>query len=261
MTRYPLTAALLLAWACPAGAQVTHEEEREKIEVPSVPDDSSKRPDLAKAAASITDRTNAFRKKEGRTPVAANAKLTATAKYFADYMPKSDEYGHTADGKGPADRAKAHGYAYCIVLENIAYAFDSRGFDTGPLAEKFFTGWRESPGHRRNILDSDVTETGVALARSEKTGYYYAVQMFGRPKSLAIEFKIENRAGVAITYAIGEKTFDLPPRVTRTHTRCRPAEVTFRWPGKDGPKAVVKPASGDRFAVMKDGDTLAVKKQ
>ena len=44
--------------------------------------------------------------------------------------------------------------------------------------------------------DPDVTETGVAVARSEKTGYYYGVQMFGRPKSAAVVFKVENRAGV-----------------------------------------------------------------
>lgn len=261
MSRYPLTAAFLLAWAWPAGAQTAHEEEKEKIEAPGVPDTSGKRPDLAKAADAIIDRTNAFRKREGRTPVAADVKLTATARYFADYMAKHDEYGHTADGQGPAERAKAHGYEYCIVLENIAYAFDSRGFDTGPLAEKFFTGWKGSPPHRKNMLDPDVTETGVAVARSEKTGYYYAVQMFGRPESQAIEFKIENRSGVAVNYEVGGRTFELPPRVTRTHTRCRPAEVTFRWPGKDDAKSVVKPARGDRFTVTKEGDAFTVKKE
>ncbi len=242
-------------------AQTTDEEEREKVEAPAVPDASGKRPDLARVAGAITDHTNAFRKKENRGPVAADAKLTAAAKYFADYMAKNDEYGHTADGKRPADRAKDHGYAYCIVLENIAYAFDSRGFDAGPLADTFFTGWKESPGHRKNMLDPDVTATGVAVARSEKTGHYYAVQMFGRPKSQAIEFKIENRAGVAVKYAIGERTFELPPRVTRTHTRCRPAEVAFRWPGSDEAGSAVKPTNGDAFAVTKDGDTFAVKKQ
>ncbi|MBN9119626.1 MAG: CAP domain-containing protein, partial [Planctomycetes bacterium] len=208
----------------------------------------------------IVDRTNAFRKGEGRAPVATNADLAAAARYFADYMAANDEYGHTADGKGPGDRAKAHGYEYCIVLENIAYAFDSRGFDTGPLADEFFNGWKASPGHRKNMLDPDVTETAVAVARSAKTGYYYAVQMFGRPRSLAIEFKIENRSGEPVRYAVGGRTFELPPRVTRTHTRCRPAEVTFRWPGKEAGTAV-KPANGDRFAVTKDGAAFAVKKE
>ena len=44
------------------------------------------------------------------------------------------------------------------------------------------------------MLDADATETGISVARSEHTGYYYAVQMFGRPKSDAIEFQISNRS-------------------------------------------------------------------
>ncbi len=35
---------------------------------------------------------------------------------------------------------------------------------------------------RKNMLAPEVTETGVAVARSGKTGRYYAVQMFGRPR-------------------------------------------------------------------------------
>jgi uncharacterized protein YkwD len=263
MTRRVATALLALAWGFAGGgsAQTADEEEREKIEAPEVPDASGKRPDLAAVACAITDRTNAFRKKEGRGPVKADPELTAAAKYFADYMAKNDEYGHTADGKRPADRAKDHGYAYCIVLENIAYAFDSRGFEAEELTDNFFTGWRESPGHRKNMLDPDVTETGVAVSRSEKTGYYYAVQMFGRPKSAAIEFRIENQSGVAVTYTLGGRTFELPPRLIRTHTRCRPAEAKFRRPGDEGAFASVSPADGERFVVTRDGNKLAVKKE
>jgi uncharacterized protein YkwD len=256
-------AALLLGWlVCgPAHAQHAEEENGEKIEAPATPDDSGKRPDLAKVIQLITEHTNAFREQEKRGPVAVNKELAAAAQYFADYMAKNDEYGHTADGKRPTERANQHGYDHCIVLENIAYAFDSRGFDAGPLGERFFTGWRESSGHRKNMLDPDVTETGVAVARSEKTGHYYAVQMFGRPKSAALEFKIHNRSDEAIRYVIEEETFNLPPRATRTHRRCRPAEASFIWPGEEKPDASVKPASGETFVVTKDGNEFAVKKQ
>jgi uncharacterized protein YkwD len=262
-TRWPLTAILILS--CPlagrAPAQTSEEENREKITVPDVPDKSGKRPDLARAAELIIEKTNAFRKEEGRAPVKPDEQLTAAARYFARWMAEHDEYGHTADGRRPAERAKAHGYDYCIVLENIAYAFDSGGFETVPVADQFFTGWKESPGHRKNMLDPDVTQTAVAVARSEKTGYYYAVQMFGRPKSQAIEFKIENRSGVAVSYTLGDRSFELSPRMIRTHTRCRPAEAKFRRPGDEGAFASIKPADGERFAVTQDGDKLAVKKR
>ena len=242
-----------------AHAQQAQEQNAETISVPAVPDTSGKRPDLADAARRIVDQTNEFRKSEGRGPVEPDTELTAAARYFADFMARTDTYGHTADGNSPADRARKHGYDYCIVLENIANAFDSRGFETEQLAGQFVTGWKESPGHRKNMLDPDVTQTGVAVGRSEKTGYYYAVQMFGRPKSAAIEFRVENRSDARIGYAIGDQTFDLRPRVIRTHTRCRPPELRFTWP--DGQSTTVKPATGDRLVVTRNGDGFAVGKK
>jgi uncharacterized protein YkwD len=262
MTYHLIFAASLLGSALVSPAvlgQQADEHDVEKIEVPDVPDTSGKRPDLISAAKKIVDESNAFRKKEGRKPVAVAAKLTDTAKYFADFMARTDEYGHRADGNNAGERAKRQGYEYCLLAENIAYAFDSRGFDTGPLAGQFVTGWEKSPPHRKNMLDTDVTETGVAVARSEKTGHYYAVQLFGRPMSKAIVFKVQNQSGENVTYAIGDRTFDLPPRVTRTHTRCRPAELKFNWPG--GQTATAKPVGGDRLVVTKNQGEYAVKKE
>jgi len=256
-----MSAAVLLAMGlAPRAARAQHNEEQEieKIEAPKVPDASGKRPELAAAAKSIVEATNAFRKKEGRGPVGVNEKLAADARDFAEFMAKNDEYGHHADGSGPGERAKRHGYDYCLIGENIAYAFNSSGYDTGPLAEEFTTGWEKSPPHRRNMLDPDVQATGVAIARSEKTGYYYAVQLFGRPKSAAVVVKVENQAEESVKYAVGGRTFELPPRTIRTHTRCRPAELKFEWP--DGKTASVKSAGGDRFLVTKGTQGFAVKK-
>jgi hypothetical protein len=174
-------------------------------------------------------------------------------------MARNDEYGHRADGNSVGERVKRHEYQFCLIAENIAYAFDSHGFDVGPLADQFATGWEKSPPHRENMLDPDVTETGVAIARSEKTGHYYAVQLFARPKSEAIAFKVQNQSGEKVTYAIGDKTFDLTPRMTRTHTQCRPAELKFTWPGDK--TATAKPAGGDVLVVTKDQAGFAVKKE
>jgi len=70
----------------------------------------------------------------------------------------------------------------------------------------------------------------VAVARSKETGYYYAVQMFGRPKSMSVEFQIANRSDARLEYTIGSDKFTLDPRYVQTHTRCRPGEVTFQAP-------------------------------
>ena len=254
-----LAAAALLAGGAPA--QHAEEHHAERIAVPAVPDDSGKRPDLAAVAKRIVDRTNAFRRQHGRPPVAPDDKLTAAARDFAAFMAKTDEYGHHADGHGPGRRAKGHGYDYCIELENIAYAFNSEGYEGDKLAEEFTTGWKNSPGHRKNMLDPDVTDVAVAVARSEKTGYYYAVQMFGRPKSAAVEFRIDNKTKDAVEYAVGDKAFTLPAGYARTHTQCRPAEVTFKWPGDGVKPTTLKPAAGDKLAVTKSGDKFAVGKE
>src|SRR5262249_14670175 len=159
-----------------------------------------------------------------------NAKLTETVRYFADYMASNDKYGHAADGEQPSDRAKKHGYAFCVIAENIAYEYKSTGFTTEELAKGFVEGWKNSPEHRKNMLDRDVTEIGVAIARSQKTGYYYAVQMFGRPESDQIKFQIINRSGVAVKYELAGEKFSLPPDYSRTHSQCRSGELTFLGP-------------------------------
>ena len=85
------------------------------------------------------------------------------------------------------------------------------------------------------MLEPDATETGVAVARNPESGYFFAVQMFGRPKSLAIEFRIANRSGETVRYRVDDQTFDLPPRYTRTHQTCRTSEVTFLPPNSMPP--------------------------
>jgi len=237
-----------------------HAHETVEVEVPSVPD-TGPRADSDKVAKAIVEQTNAFRKKEGRQPVVTDGALTAAAKEFAQFMAKADKYGHNADDRQPSERAKAHKYDYCIVLENIAYAFNSRGFSDDKLTGKFVTGWEKSPGHRRNMLDKDVTETGVAVARSEKTGHYYAVQMFGRPRSAAISFRIANRSERAVEYTLGDESFTLKPRYTRTHNLCQPAEVAFEGIGEGAGPTTFKPAAGDKYVLTTDGEKLQIKKE
>ena len=114
------------------------------------------------------------------------------------------------------------------------------------------------------MLEPDATETGVAVARNPESGYFFAVQMFGRPKSLAIEFRIANRTGETVRYRVDDQTFDLPPRYTRTHQTCRTPEVTFLRPegqaasSKTGP--TIRPKNGERYSVERSSDGVKVSK-
>jgi len=93
---------------------------------------SKRGPDLSEAVDVIVRRTNEFRKKEGHQDVKVDAKLADTARYFAEYMARTDEYGHSADGSRAGDRAKKHGYQYCVIAENIGYEYSSAGFLARP---------------------------------------------------------------------------------------------------------------------------------
>lgn len=142
----------------------------------------AQRVDLPAVEKLVVDATNAFRGQEGLDSVRPDRALAKAAQDFADYMARTDRYGHTADGRNPADRARGQGYGYCLLAENIAYQYNSAGFRTAELARGFVEGWKHSPGHRKNMLEPAVTDTAVAVAHSEKSGRYYAVQMFGQPK-------------------------------------------------------------------------------
>ena len=139
-------------------------------------------PDFVGVATLVVEGTNRFRRDNGLAPLAPERRLVHAAWEFASYMAQTDRLDHAADGRQPWGRARAQGYDYCLVAENIAYQYDSRGFATVQLARELVSGWERSPGHRKNMLQRDAVDTAVAVARSAKTGRYYAVQMFGRPR-------------------------------------------------------------------------------
>lgn len=198
--------------------------------------------------------TNVLRRQSNLPQLEHDPRLRKAARYFADYMARVDKFGHDADGNAPAARAQKFGYVYCIVTENIAYQYSSAGLSTAELVDRLFDGWKNSPGHLKNMLDPDVTETAVAIARSDRTEHFYAVQMFGRPKSAEVEFSIVNRTGTAVEYSLDGRTVTLPPRTTRTHQGCRPSEITFQ--GRS-----VSPANGQQLVVVDDQGSAVLKAQ
>jgi len=192
----------------------------------------------------IVAQVNQFRSQQGKPELQVHPRLEQAAHDYAQILAHFDKLSHTVDGSQPWDRAVQHGYDYCIILENIAEEFNSQGFATQELVADFVKGWKQSPGHRKNMLDPDVMDTGVGVARSE-TGKYYAVQMFGRPKTAEIAFDIANQAGVEVSLTVDGRPQNVPPDETMTFRRCRPAEVRFA----DG--QVFHPRNGAHYVVQK----------
>jgi hypothetical protein len=206
----------------------------------------------ADTAAAIVERTNAFRKVQGLDALSVDDKLGEAARGFARFMARTGKYGHTADGRTPAQRAAAARYDYCLVAENIAYEYRSSGFaSAAALGGEFVEGWKHSPEHRRNMLDPAATETGVGVTQGEQ-GRYFAVQMFGRPRSAAVRFSVENRSPQVVKYRAGDRRYTLASRVTRTHAVCRRLDSAITLPGS-GRAFTVRPKDGARYTVTARG--------
>lgn len=106
----------------------------------------------------VLELTNQFRSQNGRAPLKLNIELNATAQGHSEDMARQDYFSHTGkDGSQPWDRAKVIGYEARAVGENIAAGH------TTP--EAVVEGWKNSPGHRANLLNENYTELGV--------GYFY----------------------------------------------------------------------------------------
>ncbi|WP_431045853.1 sigma-70 family RNA polymerase sigma factor [Streptomyces sp. P1-3] len=104
----------------------------------------------------VTALVNAERAKAGCAPVRPNDQLTTAAQRHSDDMAARHYFDHTEpDGTGPGERITAAGYRWQTYGENIA-----AGQQT---PHTVMDSWMNSPGHRQNILNCDVTEIGVGI--------------------------------------------------------------------------------------------------
>jgi uncharacterized protein YkwD len=216
----------------------------------------------ADAARRLLQLSNELRAASGWKAVVREPRLTAAAAQLAQYMAKTDRYGHGVDGRQPAERASAQGYDHCLVSENIAFASSTRGLHPEELARRLFDGWVRSSPHRRNLLDGDMTETGIAVAQSARSGRHYAVQLFGRPRALAVRIEVANRSRVAVHYDLAGERYELKPNVVRTHERCRRELLAVKAEGLDEESAKpITVAPGARYRIEDSADGVRLRRE
>ena len=119
----------------------------------------------AVAAASMI---SGYRANNGLPAVTVDPELMRLARAQAETMAKRDRLDHNA-GKPFVARLKAAGYDAAAAAENI-----SAGYHT--LAEAF-SGWRDSPPHRANMLLKGATRIGIAAVYTPMSKYkvYWAL--------------------------------------------------------------------------------------
>ena len=118
----------------------------------------------------LLDATNRERAAAGLQPLKWDDNLAAAARQHAQLMAHENFLLHQLPGEPPLDeRAAQAGAKYAMIAENIA---------VGPNPEEIHDGWMHSPGHRKNILNGELTAIGIATTRG--SGGLFAVQDFSR---------------------------------------------------------------------------------
>jgi uncharacterized protein YkwD len=114
--------------------------------------------DAAAAASMISQ----YRQNNGLGAVSVDPDLMRLAETQSGAMAAQNKLDH--DVKAPlAKRLSAGGYPANVAVENV-----SAGYHT--LAEAF-SGWRDSPPHKANMLKGGVTKLGIAASYAPNTKY------------------------------------------------------------------------------------------
>ncbi len=103
-----------------------------------------------------------YRQNNGLGAVIVDPELMRLAESQSQAMAAKNKLDH--DVRAPLAKRLAHaGYPATLAVENV-----SAGYHT--MAEAF-SGWRDSPPHRENMLKNGVTKMGIAASYAPNTKY------------------------------------------------------------------------------------------
>jgi uncharacterized protein YkwD len=120
------------------------------------------RPDAAVDAAAAASMISGYRGNNGLGPVTVDPELMRLASEQAHAMAAHNKMDHDA-ARPFQERIRNSPVAGSVAVENI-----SAGYHT--LAEAF-SGWRDSPAHRANMLNASVTRLGIAAVYAPASKY------------------------------------------------------------------------------------------
>lgn len=106
----------------------------------------------------------------GAKPVCINSNLMRAARVQAAHQHSIKTMTHSGPGgSNIGDRVTAQGYQWSQASENVAFGQTT--------AKSVMLGWMNSEGHRKNILNPNVSQMGI-----DKVGEYWA-QAFAEPRA------------------------------------------------------------------------------
>ncbi|MBI2483409.1 CAP domain-containing protein [Candidatus Uhrbacteria bacterium] len=118
--------------------------------------------------------TNRIRSTAGAPPLHMDTALTAAAQQRAEEILTRQHFAHERpNGTSFATAAQDARYPFSRVAENLAIAFTAE--------DPLMRAWDQSPDHRRNLWNTQYTDTGIGIASGDFAGIptIVVVQMFG----------------------------------------------------------------------------------
>jgi len=113
---------------------------------------------------------NAYRNENGLSSLTLHESLNKASQLHAEDMARVEDATHDgSDGSTSGDRIQRQGYYFSLSGENVASG--QRSWDA------VFDAWKKSPGHNANLLQTDVTEFGIAVKYDPESHYqtYWAM--------------------------------------------------------------------------------------
>ena len=153
--------------------------------------------------AALLVETNRYRAAQGVPRLAPHAGLDRVARAAAADMASRNFFDHhSPEGHAPSVRVGLLARELCGASgENIAY---QQGGDDAPTAHSFFEQWRDSPGHRANMIRPAYSHAGHGVLRVDDRTYAVAtfaeeqVRLGGEPPLLV---KDDHQFGQAVAMA------------------------------------------------------------
>jgi uncharacterized protein YkwD len=117
-------------------------------------------------AAQVEQLINAARSRAGCRPLQWDAAAAAAAQQHSDDMARRGYFSHTSpEGRTVVDRLRAQGADFRALAENVAMGQQT--------PQEVVSGWMNSPGHRRNIMDCTYTRSGIGFRDNRWTQVFY----------------------------------------------------------------------------------------
>ncbi len=129
---------------------------------------------LQSSEAVIYARVNEERAKHGLMKLEWASDVAEVAHRHSEDMAVKEYFAHVnQEGELLETRLKNAGVVVAVSAENL---FKSNRFEE--IADESVRRWMNSPEHRKNLLNPDVTDTGIGLYRALEGNDYYITQVF-----------------------------------------------------------------------------------